>query len=152
LGFSEDIQTILDYSHFWNWAPDWAVVRDIYASFPESYSVLTPFAYTYLEELVRSRTTSYGMSNPTDRRGNIRGHSTGQTLFNLAKRENADDAAFVTLVGELYEKYYGSSGEFDRGDNRNSTMHGYMHPRYWTKESFEDLIHDIARLSPYSGF
>ena len=152
MGFNEDVQTILEYAHFWNWAPDWVVVRDVYTVFPESYSVLTPFAYSYLEELIRSRITDYGMFNPTDSNGNIRGRSTGQTLFRLARKQNKDDVAFLDLINELYAKYFGSSGEFDRGDNRNSTMHGYMHPRYWAKESFEDLIHDIARLSPFAGF
>ena len=42
----DDFETILDYAHMWNWAPDWNVVKDIYLRIPESYSVLTPFAYS----------------------------------------------------------------------------------------------------------
>jgi len=37
-------------------------------------------------------------------------------------------------------------------NGRNSVMHGRIHPRFWTKESFEQLIHDIAVLSKYSRF
>ena len=57
----DDFETILDYAHMWNWAPDWNVVKDIYLRIPESYSVLTPFAYSYLEELIRSTTSEYGI-------------------------------------------------------------------------------------------
>lgn len=57
----DDIDTILDYAHMWNWAPDWYVVKVIYSHVPESYSVLTPFAYSYLEELIRSTTSEYGI-------------------------------------------------------------------------------------------
>lgn len=46
----EDLEIILDHAHFWNWAPDWSVVKDIYSRIPESYSVLMPFAYSYLEK------------------------------------------------------------------------------------------------------
>ena len=42
----EDIDQIIDYAHFWNWAPDWNVVKEIYQKVPDSYSVLMPFAYT----------------------------------------------------------------------------------------------------------
>lgn len=45
----KDFQEISDYAHYWNWAPDWLVVKNIYEKIPESYSVLTPFAYAYLE-------------------------------------------------------------------------------------------------------
>ena len=41
---NKDFSKIMDYAHFWNWRPDWSVVSNIYATFPESYSVLTPFA------------------------------------------------------------------------------------------------------------
>ena len=27
-----------------------------------------------------------------------------------------------------------------------------VNPRFWTKEDFEQLIHDIAELSPFAGF
>lgn len=41
-----DFDEICDYAHMWNWAPDWYMVKQIYTTFPDSYSVLTPFAYT----------------------------------------------------------------------------------------------------------
>ena len=41
---------------------------------------------------------------------------------------------------------------FDDGDNRNSTVHGYIHPRFWSQESFEKLIIDISKISKFSGF
>ena len=50
------------------------------------------------------------------------------------------------------KKYFNNSSIFDNGNNRNSVDHGYMHPRFWEKESFEALIHDIARISKFSGF
>ena len=50
------------------------------------------------------------------------------------------------------EKYFENSTDLDSGDNRNSVDHGYMHPRFWTQESFESLIHDIAIMSKYSRF
>ena len=60
MNITNDFQEILYYAHYWNWAPDWLVVKNIYEKIPESYSVLTPFAYAYLEELIRSTTSEYG--------------------------------------------------------------------------------------------
>ncbi|MDD3270228.1 MAG: hypothetical protein PHX14_12995 [Syntrophomonadaceae bacterium] len=40
----DDFNEIMNYAHYRNWLPDWGVVKDIYQAFPESYSVLTPFA------------------------------------------------------------------------------------------------------------
>ena len=57
---NKDFQEILDYAHYWNWVPEWKFVKEIYQMIPDSYSVLTPFAYSYLEELIRSTTTEYG--------------------------------------------------------------------------------------------
>ena len=60
MSLDADFREILDYAHMWNWAPDWVVVQEIYCTIPESYSVLTPFAYSYLEEMIRSTTSEYG--------------------------------------------------------------------------------------------
>ena len=49
MALQEDFNQIIDYAHFWNWAPDWGEVQRIYEKFPDSFSVLTPFAYSYLE-------------------------------------------------------------------------------------------------------
>lgn len=43
----EGFDEIWSYSHFWNWSPDWLVVKEIYEKIPSSYSVLMPFAYSY---------------------------------------------------------------------------------------------------------
>ena len=55
----DDFDLILDYAHMWNWAPDWYLAQSIYKKFPESYSILTPFAYSYLEEMIRTTTSDY---------------------------------------------------------------------------------------------
>ncbi len=55
------------------------------------------------------------------------------------------------LLGEV-KRYFNNSSVFDNGNNRNSVNHGYMHFKFWEKQSFEQLIHDIARLSKYSRF
>lgn len=31
-------------------------------------------------------------------------------------------------------------------------MHGRVHPRFWSQEDFENLIHDIAEMSPFAQF
>jgi hypothetical protein len=49
MNIEDELDEIVKYSHFWNWAPDWNVLKEVYKSFPDSYSLLTPFAYTYLE-------------------------------------------------------------------------------------------------------
>lgn len=61
MSISKDFDKIFDHAHFWNWAPDWYMLKQIYTAFPDSYSILTPFAYTYLEELIRSTTSEYGV-------------------------------------------------------------------------------------------
>ena len=47
MSIEKDFDEILDYAHMWHWAPDWALVKDVYKKEPLSFSVLTPFAYTY---------------------------------------------------------------------------------------------------------
>lgn len=137
---------IIKYAHFWNWGPDWGVAKDIYKTFPNSYSALTPFAYSYLEELIRSTTSEYGLVYINRR------HKVGIALINLAITENkVKKPEYVSFLEELKEYYYDSKIT-DEGNNRNSVAHGYIHPRFWSKESFEKLILDIARLSKYSGF
>lgn len=93
----EDLEIILDHAHFWNWAPDWSVVKDIYSRIPESYSVLMPFAYSYLEELIRSTTSEYGIPF-LDRNGKKFNFKVGMSLIKLAKEENADKPEYVALL------------------------------------------------------
>ena len=57
----KDFDEIYNHAHMCNWGPDWIIVKDIYVKFPDSYLVLTPFAYTYFEELIRSTTSEYGV-------------------------------------------------------------------------------------------
>ena len=148
----DDFDEIERYAHMWNWLPDWDIAKSIYETFPESYSVLTPFAYTYLEELIRSTTSQYGII-PIDKNGNrLSKRKTDEALVNLAISENRDKLEYVNLLKMINKKYYKSASEFDQGNNRHSTTHGFMHPRFWTKESFEELIHDIAELSKYGMF
>ena len=148
----DDFGEIERYAHMWNWLPDWDIVKSIYDTFPDSYSVLTPFAYTYLEELIRSTTSQYGII-PIDKNGNrLSKRKTDEALVNLAISENRDKVEYVKLLKMINKKYYKSASELDRGNNRHSTTHGFMHPRFWTKESFEELIHDIAELSKYGMF
>jgi len=151
MGISEDFAEIQSYAHFWNWLPDWGVVEEIYRAFPESYSVLTPFAYAYMEELIRSTTSEYGRETPLDDLGKPRQRKRGTGLIQLAIRENEDNIDFVALL-EKMKSYYASACPTDTGDNRHSVLHGFMHPRFWTKASFEQLIQNIALLSKYAKF
>lgn len=148
----DDFSEIGEYTHFWDWAPDWGVVEEIYDTFPNSFSVLTPFAYTYLEELIRSTTSQYGIVALDKNGKRIKKRKTDEGLVNLAISENSDKPEFIKLLKKINEKYYKPASEFDQGNNRHSTTHGFMHPRFWTKESFEDLVHDIAELSKYANF
>ena len=147
----DDFETILDYAHFWNWAPDWNVVKDIYLRIPESYSVLTPFAFTYLEEMIRSTTSEYSMPF-FDREGNPNNFKRGKKLINLAITENADKKEYVVLLNKVKKYFMYVSDDLHNENGRNNVLHGHLHPRFWSKESFEQLIHDIAELSPFAGF
>ena len=70
----------------------------------------------------------------------------------LAIDENRNKQPEYVVLLEEIKGYFSDSTALDEGDNRNSVVHGYMHPRFWSKESFEKLINDISRLSKYSGF
>lgn len=151
INISESFEEIMNYSHFWNWAPDWQIVKEIYDQYPNSYSVLSPFAYSYLEELVRSTTSEYGRVL-LDENEKSKMRSVGIKLIKLAIKENKPlSSDFVNLLEEI-KGYFVLSKSTDEGNNRNSVAHGYMHPRFWNQESFEKLIYDIARLSKYAGF
>ena len=148
----EAFDEIYNYTHMRNWGPDWEVLRKVYIAFPNSYSVLTPFAYSYLEELIRSTTSEYGRELVnTD--GTIKTYrKLGTNLIDLAIKENKlSKPEFVKILPEI-KPYFSQSKPSDVGDNRNSVAHGYMHSRFWDQESFEKLIVDIARLSKYAGF
>ena len=150
MNINDDFKEILDYAHMWNWAPDISLMQEIYNKFDNSYSILTPFAYWYLEELIRSTTSEYGREL-VDKDGKPKMRKLGIGLIKLAQDENKSNTEYIKLLDEIKE-YYKQSTPLDSGNNRNSVDHGYMHPRFWTQESFEKLIHDIARLSKYSKF
>ena len=147
----ENLDTIYDYAHMWNWGPDWIIVKEIYIKFPDSYSVLTPFAYTYFEELIRSTTSEYGIPL-LDREGKKNNLKVGLKLVNLAISENADKPDYIKLLekAKKYFKYDYEDPHEEKG--RNKVLHGHLHPRFWSKEDFEKLIHDIAEMSEFAGF
>ena len=150
MNINDDFNEILAYSHWRNWTPDIVLMKEIYSQFEDSYSILTPFAYCYLEELIRTTTSEYGREL-LDKNGNPKKRKLGIALINLAQEENKENNEYVELLQEMKD-YFKASTPLDSGNNRNSVNHGYMHSAFWTKESFEKLIHDIARLSKYSNF
>ena len=84
-----EFKEIMEYAHFWNWLPDWDLVKKIYIEFPDSYSVLLPFAYSYLEEVIRSTTSEYGRE-VINEKGNEINRKTGIDLINLAIHQNRE--------------------------------------------------------------
>lgn len=149
MNIDEDFEEIFNIAHYRNWLPDWNLVEKIYNAYPESYSILTPFAYSYLEECIRSTTSEYGREI-VDKNGNEKYRRVGSKLVKLAIKEN-NDKNYILLLQEILD-YFEPSKCDDEGNNRNGVGHGYLHPRFWTKESFERLIHDIARISRYAKF
>lgn len=148
---NNDFTEIMNHAHYWNWVPDWDVVQKVYQVFPESYSVLTPFAYAYLEELIRSTTSEYGIEI-LDESGKPKKCKVGRRLIKLAIEENKIRNSELVSLLEKMQSYYILSQPTDRGSNRNSVAHGYMHPRFWNKASFENLIHDISLISKHARF
>lgn len=145
-------EEMMRYAHFRNWVPDLQVAKEIYESFPNSYAVLAPFAYSFLEELIRSTTSEYGVVAYDENWNEKSKRKVGMGLLNLAIKENeSKKPEYVILLKEI-KKYYYNSKASDEGDNRHSVAHGYMHPRFWSKESFEKLIFDVAKIAKYSGF
>lgn len=72
-------------------------------------------------------------------------------MISLAKQENKNNQEYIKILDKI-KHHFNDSSIFDSGDNRNSVDHGYMHPINWTKDSFENLIHDIALISPFNRF
>ena len=139
----EYVKKISSSTHL-NWISDIELAMEIYKAYPGSYSVLFPFMYSYLEECIRSLTTEFGKNLLLEKKR----YTVGTELINLAIEENSENKELVDLLEE-YRKYFKSSTIFDEGDNRNSVSHGYTHPILWTKENFEELVKDIARLSDF---
>lgn len=150
MSVNDDFREIMEYAHYWNWLPDWGVLQQVYESFPDSYSILIPFAFAYLEELIRSTTSEYGIEF-LDTLGKPKRRKVGMKLINLAIIENSNNLNYIVLL-EKAKAYFTLSRPRDAGNNRNNVVHGYMHPRFWDKDSFEQLLHDISSLSKYSKF
>ena len=85
---NEAFDEIYNHTHMWNWGPDWEVLRNVYLGFPNSYSVLTPFAYSYLEELIRSTTSEYGRELFNTDGTSKEYRKVGTKLIDLAIEEN----------------------------------------------------------------
>ena len=150
MNIDDDFKEIMKYAHYFNWLPDWGVVQEVYHIVPNSFSILIPFAYSYLEEMIRSTTSEYGI-DILDDSGEPKRRRVGTGLINLAINENSDNQDYIALL-EKTKAYFLLSNPKDKGENRNNVVHGYMHPRFWEQESFERLIHDIATLSKYTKF
>ena len=84
MNFEQDMDIILQYAHYWNWLTDWITLQNVYSEFSDIYSILTPFAYSYLEKIIRSTTSEYGIEL-LDKKGNPRKRKIGKGLISLAK-------------------------------------------------------------------
>lgn len=86
MNIDKDFEEIENYAHFWRWLPEWSIAEKIYKTYPDSYSVLTPFAYAYLEELIRTVTSDYALPLH-DKDGKDINKKVGMKLINLAIQE-----------------------------------------------------------------
>ena len=102
-------------------------------------------------ELIRSMTSNYGRVCKDDS-GNLNRKVVGRALVELAIDENRINKPELAILLEKSIEHFSYSLLEDTGDNRNSVLHGYMHPRLWDKTSFENLIEEIAELSVFAGF
>ena len=146
----EDFDEIWKYSHFFNWSPDWLVVKEIYEKIPTSYSVLMPFAYSYFEEMIRTTTSEYSLPLFDHNHKPVK-VKVGMALLCLAIEENKDNVEYVELL-EKAKRHFKHTEISNDENGRNRVMHGRVHPRFWTQEAFEQLIHDIAEMSKFSQF
>ena len=115
----DDFDLILDYAHMWNWAPDWYLAQSIYKKFPESYSILTPFAYSYLEEMIRTTTSDYELPL-FDRDKQPVKVSVGMALIALAIKENQNNPDYVALLEQAKRHFKYTQISIDE-NGRNST-------------------------------
>lgn len=146
----DDFEEIWNYSHYWNWAPDWLIVKEIYEKIPTSYSVLIPFAYSYFEEMIRTTTSEYSLPLVDHNRRPVK-VKVGMALIKLAIEENKGNAEYVSLL-EKAKSYFTYTEVSNDENGRNNVMHGRLHPRFWRQEDFEELIHNIAEMSKYARF
>jgi len=140
-----DFNVIMKYAHCGNWLPDWQIAYEVYDNFSSSYSVLTPFAYSYFEEIIRSSTPEYD-SGLQDEYGEPIPKKVSWKLIELAIEENVDNKKYTTLLQEM-KRYFCKAAPQYKGENRHNVLHAFIPPISWDKETFEKLIHDIALLS-----
>lgn len=100
MNFEQDMDIILQYAHYWNWLPDWIVLQKVYSEFPDAYSILTPFAYSYLEEMIRSTTSEYGIEL-LDKKENPRRRKLGKGLISLANQENKNNQEYIKILDKI---------------------------------------------------
>ena len=106
---NEPFDEIYNHTHMWNWGPDWEILRRVYLAFPNSYSILTPFAYSYLEELIRSTTSEYGRELVNTDRTSKEYRKVGTKLIDLAIEENkVIKPEFVKILPEI-KSYFSQS-------------------------------------------
>ena len=86
-----------------------------------------------------------------DRNGQPIKIKVGMALISLAIKENKANTKYIALLEET-KKYFSHINNIADENGRNKVLHGHLHPRFWSKESFEDLIEHIAKLSKYSQF
>lgn len=110
----------------------------------------SPHCLFLLEEMIRTTTSDYELPL-FDRDKQPVKVSVGMALIALAIKENQNNPDYVALLEQAKRHFKYTQISIDE-NGRNSVMHGRIHPRFWTKESFEQLIHDIAVLSKYSRF
>lgn len=120
----DDFDEIMDYAHMWNWAPDWQVAKETYTQIPESYSVLTPFAYSYLEEMIRTTTSEYGLPL-FDHAGRRCSLKVGLKLINMAIEENKENSEYVELLEKVKRHFRYAPNLEDNG--RNNVIHVDVH-------------------------
>jgi len=137
--FEEYKKNILSNTRI-DWQYDLEQAFKIYDKFPDSYSVLIPFFFSYMEELIRSLTPNYHMQIYEDDKEEV-----GMPLVEKAIEKNSDNNKLIQLLKEI-KKYYEKSSIFNKTYNRNGIVHGYVHPDNWTKETFKQLIKDINDL------
>ena len=51
----EDIDQIIDYAHFWNWAPDWNVVKEIYQKYQSFPTAMQGLGYKEVVEYLEGK-------------------------------------------------------------------------------------------------
>ena len=100
--------------------------------------------------MIRTTTSEYSMPL-FDRNQKPVKVKVGMALICLAIEENKDNVEYVELL-EKAKRHFTYTEISNDENGRNRVMHGRAHPRFWTQEAFEQLIHDIAEMSKFSQF